>query len=1085
MSSCPLKGRYRRFAKSHYSYTSPVKNRTDQKRHGLAPRTALIPAALMLALPGLAAAQTEEPVAPAEVPTIEVEALPEAAPAAAAEPKKDAVRLQSVEVTGSRIKRVDLETAQPVVRLSKKDLDRTGSVAVGDILQTLPSAGAALNTTFNNGGTGATEVDLRNLGSNRTLVLVDGHRWISGLRSLSTNSVDLNTIPYAIIDRVEVLLDGASAAYGSDAIAGVVNVITRRKAKGATLSAQYGMFDAGDGQNALVDFSAGNTMEGLFGGVSSSAFISLSVNDEKEVFAGDRKISRLPTNGTGLTRGSSFTPEGRFLFVATPTTAGNFGADKCPNLAGDVAQGPLDDNGIPITLPPQLGQIPAGVNLCDITHVTGGGTGGSANYRAFDPATDPYNFAPVNYLATPRRVYNGYLSLEHEFLDNLRFSAQGLYSLRQSKQQLAPQPIAFGDIAPVIGGLMPGSALSYNQATYITPGHSFNPTAEMGQGGQYIGYIVEPDDPTTGGPAAGLLYTGAVLRRMIEGDPRIQQQNVPTRFGRAGFDGNFDILTRRIDWELGYSYGVTSQSQNLLNNYRMDRIQMAVVGNRGADDENPYNVPLCNATENPGCVPINFFGGPGTITREMLDYISADEHSNTRHGQTDIYLNISTTLPFPLLADDLGLAFGIERRTDSYDDLPSENQINGTTSGLTATPSSGSVAAKEAFVEIDLPLLKKRPFFEELRLTAAGRISDYGEYGSTKNGKIQGSWKPVQDMMLRSSFSTSFRAPNVGELFLSNAGSYPALTDPCAEPEADTTTEENCNRAGVEPYTQTVVQFYAPFTGNRDLKPETSHSLTAGIVLNPRVIEGFDLSVDYYRIKLDNFISPPGAQFILDQCYTSGNDAYCGFVTRQGAQNNGPLQSVRNGFQNFPSLETSGVDFNFNYALPASQTFGRVKLSINANFLSNFQQTVIGANGPEKAEGLAGTLTLPRWKINPTLLWARGSYSATLLTRIIWGSREDCDDGISPSYSDLGLCSDPTARDALGNPDPQNRVGYAWKSDLQLGYNSKPLSTQFTFGLRNLFDQDPPVSYSVLSNSFDQSYWVPGRFFYAGIKHDF
>lgn len=1055
-------------------------------------------AAALLALSAASHAQTTEPAEPV-AESLPVQALPEAAPEASTERQGDAVRLQAVEVTGSRIKRTDLETAQPVVRLSKKDLDRTGQVSVGDILQTLPSAGAALNTTFNNGGTGATEVDLRNLGSNRTLVLVDGHRWIGGLRALSTNSVDLNTIPYAIIDRIEVLLDGASAAYGSDALAGVVNVITRRKAEGATLSAQYGMFDAGDGQNVLVDFSAGKSIEGLFGGVSSSAFFSLSVNDEKEVFAGDRAISRLPSFGTGLTRGSSFTPEGRFLFVADPSTgtAARFGTSACPNLAGGIAQGPLDDNGIPITLPPELGMTP-GVNLCDITHVTGGGTGGAANYRRFTAANDAYNFAPVNYLATPRRVYNGYLSLEHEFLDNLRFSAQGLYSLRESKQQLAPQPIAFGDIAPVIGGLMPGSALSYNQATYITPGHSFNPTAEMGQLGQYIGYIVEPNDPTTGGPAAGLLNTGAVLRRMIEGDPRIQQQNVPTRFGRAGFDGNFDLLTRRIDWELGYSYGVTSQSQNLLNNYRMDRIQRAVVGNRGANDENPYNVPFCGtapagapagAAVDPDCVPVNFFGGPGTITPEMLAYISADEHSNTRHGQTDLYLNVSTTLPFPLLADDLGLAFGVERRTDSYDDLPSANAINGTTSGLTATPSSGSVAAKEAFVEIDLPLLKNRPLFEELRLTAAGRISDYGEYGSTKNGKISGSWKPVQDLMARSSFSTSFRAPNVGELFLSNAGSYPGLTDPCAEPAAGSTTEANCAEYGVEPYTQTVAQFYAPFTGNRDLKPETSHSLTAGIVLNPQAIKGFDLSIDYYRIKIDNFISPPGAQFILDQCYTSGNDAYCDFVTRQGATETepgtGPLQSVRNGFQNFPSLETSGVDFNLNYALPASQAFGRVKLSISANFLSNFQQTVIGANGPEKAEGQAGTLTLPRWKINPTLLWARGAYSATLLTRIIWGSREDCDDGLSPSFSDLGLCSDPNARDALGNPDPQNRVGYAWKSDLQLGYNSKPLQTQFTFGLRNLFDQDPPVSRSVLSNSFDQSYWVPGRFFYAGLKHDF
>ncbi|MDP3858606.1 MAG: TonB-dependent receptor [Stagnimonas sp.] len=1058
-------------------------NRLPPSRSSAPSSRRLAGAALLLSLSALAQAQSGEPAAPV-VETIPVDSLPETAAAPAkTEAQPPSVRLDAVEVTGSRIKRTDLETSQPVVRLSRKDLDRTGSVSVGDILQGLPAAGAALNTTFNNGGTGATEVDLRNLGSNRVLVLVDGHRWISGLRSLSTNSVDLNTIPYDIVERIEVLQDGASAAYGSDAITGVVNIITRKKLQGLTLSAQYGMFDQRDGEDGIASLTGGHVFDGLFGGNSTSIAGSFSVRDQRPVFAGDRELSRLPLNGTGLTRGSSFTPEGRFLFVGSPQTNAAFGSEKCPSLAGDVAQPVLDDNGVPLTLPTQLGMLPQGVNLCDITHVTGAPTGGAANYRAFDPASDPYNYALTNYLTTPLRTYNGFLSLQHEFLDNLRFSAQGLYSLRQSKQQLAPQPIAFGDIAPVIGGLMPGSSLSYNQATYITPGHSFNPTAIGGQPGQYIGYIIEPEDPTApGAPAAGLLYTGAVLRRMSEGDPRIQEQNVPTRFVRAGFDGDFSLLSQRFDWELGYSYGVSSESQNLLNNYRMDRIQQAVVGNRGANDENPYNVPLCEAP----CVPINFFGGPGTITREMLDYISIDEHSNTRHSQSDIYLNISTSIAVPLLPDVVGLAVGVERRADIYSDNPSIYQINGTTSGLTAQPTSGSVAAKELFVELDVPVLKDQPLFQELGFSLAGRSSDYGDFGKTTNGKIGGRWKPVDDLLLRSSFSTSFRAPNVGELFLSNAGSYPGLEDPCAAPEAGSVTATNCNADGVAAYTQTVQQFYSPFTGNRDLNPETSHSLTAGIVLNPRFAPGFDLSVDYFRIKIDNYITPPGAQLILDQCYTTTGRAYCDFVTRQGANNNGPLQSVLNAFQNFPSIETSGIDFNVNYLLPASQALGKFKIAANATFLSSYKQQVQGSEGPEVDDSLhAGVLTLPRWKINPSLQWAKAAYSASLNTRIIWGSTETCEDGIPPSLSSLGLCSDPDHRDRFGNPDPKNRVGYAWKSDLQLGYNAKALKTQFTLGVQNLFDQDPPVSYSAFANSFDPSYWVPGQFLYAGLKHDF
>lgn len=1038
----------------------------------------------LLALPGLAPAQETEAGA-ADTATIAVQSLPEpdSTPAAKEESAGPAVKLQAVEVTGSRIKRTDSETSQPVVRLSRKDLERSGSNSVGEILQALPAAGAALNTTFNNGGTGATEVDLRNLGSNRVLVLVDGHRWISGLRALSTNSVDLNTVPFAIVDRVDVLQDGASAAYGSDAVTGVVNIITRKKFRGLNLSAQQGVYEQGDGENGLLSLTGGTVFDGLFGGQSTSIAASLSVQNQADIFAGDREISRLPKVNTGLTRGSSFTPEGRFLFVGSPTTTPRFGADSCPGLAGGIAQGLIDDNGVPITLPSQLSQVPAGVNLCDITHVTGAPTGGAANYRPFDPINDPYNYALTNYLATPLRTYNAYLSLQHEFMDNLRFTAQGLYSLRQSKQQLAPQPIAFGDIAPVIGGLMPGSLLSYNQATYVTPGHSFNPTSVNGQLGQYIGHL-DPNDPTndpTSPAFLGLNYTGAVLRRMVEGGPRIQEQNVPTRFGRAGFEGSFSLFQQVIDWELGYSYGVSSQSQNLYNNYAMDRLQQAVVGNRGANDDNPYNVPLCVAP----CVPINFFGGPGTITPEMLAFIRIDEHSNTRQSQGDLYLNLSTTLPVPLLADDLGVALGVERRYSHYSDNPSIYQINGTTSGLPAQRTEGVVIAREAFVELDLPLLKQLPLAQDLSLNLAGRVSDYDSFGTTQNGKIGGRWKPINDLLLRSSFSTSFRAPNPGELFLSNAGSYPALTDPCAAPEDGSVTATNCTADGVSPYTQTVAQYYSPFTGNTELQPETSHSLTAGLVINPRFLEGFDISADYFRIKVDNYITPPGAQLILDQCYTTTGRGFCEYISRNPS--NGQLLSVLNSYQNFPSLETAGVDFNLNYQLPdLVPVLGRFKIAANATFLSSFTQMVASADGPQRDDSTRpGVLTLPRWKINPSLQWMKGAYSGSLNTRIIWGVTEGCDDGITPSLSDLGLCSNPDNRDRFGNPDPQNRVHYAWKTDLQLGYNAKAERAQFTLGVQNLFDRDPPIAYSAFANSFDPSYWVPGRFFYAGIKKDF
>ena len=494
-------------------------------------------------------------------------------------------------------------------------------------------------------------------------------------------------------------------------------------------------------------------------------------------------------------------------------------------------------------------------------------------------------------------------------------------------------------------------------------------------------------------------------------------------------------------------------------------------------------MPLCVAP----CVPLNFFGGPGSVTAEQLAYIQYTDLSSTRSTQSDLYFNLSTTVPVPFLPDAIGIAAGVERRTSKYTDNPSPEAIDGTTAGLTSMPSNGSVAAKEVFVELDIPLAKDLPFMQELGLNLAGRISDYGDLGKSTNGKIGATYHPIKDLLLRSAFSTSFRAPNTGELFLGNAGSYPGLTDPCAAPEAGSVTETNCDADGVAPYTQLTSQFYAPFTGNKNLKSETSHSLTAGFVFSPSAINGFDMSVDYFRIKLDNFITPPGAQFILDQCYKTPGRAGCEFITRNSQQQ---LLSVLNAFQNLPSQDTSGIDFSVNYILPtksieALASLGKFKLAGNATFLSSYAQTVLGSDGVTLTRtGYVGTLALPRWKINPSLQWSNGPFSGSVNTRIIWGTFESCDDGITPSLSELGLCSDPTHRDVDGNLSPRNRVKYAFKTDMQMGYVYKPAKASITLGLENAFDRDPPISYSS-SNSFESSYWVPGRLPYISLKKDF
>ena len=297
-------------------------------------------------------------------------------------------KAERIEVTGSRIKRTDIEGANPVLVLDRQAIEATGLASVGDILQDLPSSGSAINTTFNNGGDGSTTVDLRNLGSNRVLVLINGRRWNPGLGG----SVDLNNIPSAIIERIEVLKDGASAIYGSDAIAGVVNIFTRKDYEGAYANAYFGENMEGDGRVELYDFGVGAT------GDKGSAFLALSYLQQGEIMAGDRDISAVPVFGAPENfGGSSGTPQGRFLHYD-----------------------------------------PGFNNIFDNTLTASG---------AFTPWVEPtsrFNFAPDNYLQTPSERTNVFAQGQYELADWVEFRTEVFYGNRKSSQLLAPTPLFIG-----------------------------------------------------------------------------------------------------------------------------------------------------------------------------------------------------------------------------------------------------------------------------------------------------------------------------------------------------------------------------------------------------------------------------------------------------------------------------------------------------------------------------------------------------------------------------------------------------------------------------------------------------------------
>ncbi|HEX2667194.1 MAG TPA: TonB-dependent receptor plug domain-containing protein, partial [Gammaproteobacteria bacterium] len=327
-------------------------------------------------------------------------------------------QLGKIEVTGTRIKRTDVETAQPVNIITSTQLKATGLTSIGDILTNITQAGAALNTTFNNGGNGRTNLNLRFLGANRVLVLVNGRRWIAGLGGPGQQGVDLNEIPVSIIDHVEILQDGASAIYGSDAIAGVVNIITLKNYNAAEANAYTSIYSGEghhDGKVQEYDFTIGSA------GDKSAVVMNVTYVNQHEVWASARDISQEPIWGQGPTSGSSATPNGRFI------TAPFNGV-----CAGSA------------TLNPTYG-------TCDMTLVNSPKTGvaGSANGPSLGnfrqrTSSDTYNFAPLNYFVTPSERTSFYAQGHYDLADNLTFTSELVFNKRNSQQSLASSPLFLG-----------------------------------------------------------------------------------------------------------------------------------------------------------------------------------------------------------------------------------------------------------------------------------------------------------------------------------------------------------------------------------------------------------------------------------------------------------------------------------------------------------------------------------------------------------------------------------------------------------------------------------------------------------------
>lgn len=938
----------------------------------------------------------------------------DAAPAEAA-PAQEATTLDRIEVTGSRIRSVDAETSQPVLVLNREDIEKQGVTSVAEVLNRISSAGPAINRTFNNGGDGSSTISLRNLGDSRTLVLVDGRRWVSSLGG----SVDLNTIPSSIVERIEVLKDGASAIYGSDAIAGVVNIITRSNYDGAEASAHLGQYSEGDGERNTISATIGANTD------RSNVVINLSRVEEGAVMARDREQSATPT--FGLATVSGFSANGK-IWNNAPIVDGDPDADDYnPTGFGDLTVVPPGSTGI--------------------------GPDGQQRYALdqfvpYSGAEHGYNFAADNYLLTPQTRTALYLKGRFDITDSISFVTDALYNERRSEQQLAGFPLSGGTDL----GNAPETALS---------------------GDSYF----NPYNTIYGGDGRDVQWS----HRLTE-QARVYQQNVKTFHTYVGFNGSFQAADRYFDWDVGYNFNKSDQEDaqigdaNMLNVAAgvgpsfLDPTSGQVVCGTPAGVDADGNPVEANIIE--GCVPFNPLAPAGGVTQEMLDYILFTAQDAFQNRSESFTANLSGEIA-ELPGGMMGFAAGIESRKESGFDRPDAFVAAGYSSGNARLPTAGAYDLDEVYAELLIPVLSDVPGAQLLEFSLASRYSDYSNFGDTVNSKFGFKWKPIEDLMVRGSWAEGFRAPPIQTLFRGLADSYESFGDICSadNPNRTDTIAANCaadgipadfiqqTNSGFEYFGQTIYPF--SFGGNPNAGPETSVSKTLGLVYSPSYVEGLDITLDWWNVRIENALSTPSPETILDECYAQGNEEACSLFTRR--DDNNQIDFMLLAPTNLAVIDVEGYDLGVNYLMPET-AYGQFNLGFNGSYTSKYDQQNTPTSEPENILGIY-TDRNPNWRLraNASLDWSMGDFGVTWITRYYSSLVEDCGFG--------DLCSDPD-RVVEEGPAARNKLGATTYHDVQARYEL-PWNGTVKLGVNNIFEKRPPTALTAFANSFDPQYDIP------------
>jgi outer membrane receptor protein involved in Fe transport len=990
-----------------------------------------------------------------------------------AQAAEEETELQQIVVTGSRIAQPNLEGISPITTVTAEDFKVEGAARVEDLLNRLPQVFAGQAATLSNAADGTATVDLRGLGAQRTLVLINGRRMVLGDPSVDSLAADINSVPSSLIKRVEIMTGGASATYGADAVAGVVNFIMDDKFEGLRLDTQYSFYQHRNRNDVTPELLAARRAQGFSGFEAPKK----NVTD-----GGAWDITA--TMGTSFADGA-----GHLTAYAGYRTINAITQDK-----RDYSTCTIQTTATAIQCGGSATSFPGTVFLYDpdLDGFEGSTTYSLAPGRGIEPGlTRRYNFAPTNYFQRPDTRYTGGIFANYEVSDAVKPYMEFMFMDDRSIAQIAPSG-NFGNTLQINCDnplLSPAQAAIVCDDDNLVNGYlgNYPLTTTSNPGPAALDFI----DPTTGDTYNKAFFQP--LRRNVEGGPRIDDRQHTSFKQTVGLGGD---LGSGWSYDTYYQFGRTNFNETYSNEFSTARLTRALDVVADPRAGTTFGNPVCRSVvdgSDPLCVPYDILSG-GEISPAAVKYLSAQGFQRGNIDQRIFSAAVTGDLgqfgmQLPWTGNGVGVAFGVEAHRDSVDFKTDNAFTTGdlTGQGAPTLPVNGSIRAKEVFAEVQVPVITDG-VVKNLTFNAGYRYSDYKTSGEnafdTNTWKIGFEFAPVQDLRFRAGLNRAVRAPNVVELFAPKFVALDGSNDPCADliddngtpddesddsPRGVAATDYGCLAQGLDigdfVAGNPAGQYQAQLGGTPTLKPERATTRSVGVIIEPAsLLPNFSLTIDYYDIKVKDAIQGFGSDAIVNACVTdstaTSTSPACSLVFRNPVSGtlwltpDGYIQNLK---ENVGGVRTTGVDFNgmYSYNLP----FGKLGADMVGTLITKYEVDN-GLSEPYDCAGyfgstcsaLSSTPSAPsaKWRHNLRLSLEMPNGIGTSLQWRYFGPVK-----VDFSSSDASLAGDFDPYDAKVNA--QNYL------DLAGWYR---LAEKYTFrvGINNVLDREPPLVSSGRSN---------------------